>query len=61
MVDIYEDGVLNESVVLEKDEQAKPSETAKLVKKLLETNADLDVVIRALPAVGLKVKKERQQ
>ena len=48
------------SVVLEKDEQAKPSETAKLVKKLLETNADLDVVIRALPAVGLKVKKERQ-
>lgn len=47
------------SVVLEKDEQAKPSETAKFVKKLLETNADLDAVIRALPAVGLKVKKEK--
>jgi len=47
------------SVVLEKDEQAKPSETAKLVKKLLETHADLDTIIRALPAVGLKVKKER--
>lgn len=46
------------SVVLEKDEQAKPSETAKFVKKLLETNADLDAIIRALPAVGLKVKKD---
>lgn len=44
-------------IALEKDDQAKPSDTAKRIQHVL--GGDLDTIIRCLPACGVCVKKEK--
>ncbi len=46
-------------LILEKDDQAKPSDTAKKIQHAL--GGDLDVIIRCLPPCGVRIKKERER
>ena len=46
-------------LLLEKDDQAKSSDTAKRIQHVL--GGDLDTIIRCLPPCGVRIKKERDR